>query len=66
MECKQKDNLAKCTCTYEPCSRKGMCCECISYHWSMQQLPGCLFPPEAEKTYDRSVRKFIEIYKDRV
>jgi hypothetical protein len=22
-------NLARCNCTYEPCSRKGICCECI-------------------------------------
>jgi hypothetical protein len=66
VECKQKENKAGCNCTYEPCSRKGVCCECIKYHWAMQQLPACVFPPEAERTYDRSVRKFIEVYKDRV
>ena len=66
MECKQKENMARCNCTYEPCSRKGICCECIKYHWSMQELPACVFPLEAERTYDRSIRKFIEVYKDRV
>lgn len=60
-----KENLARCTCTYEPCSRKGKCCECIQYHWGMGQLPGCLFPPEVEKTYDRSLRRFIECYSKR-
>jgi len=32
----------------------------------MKELPACLFPDDAERTYDRSIRKFIEIYKDRV
>jgi hypothetical protein len=59
MECKKETNLTKCTCTYEPCSRKGMCCECITYHWSHKELPGCLFPPEVERTYDRSLRRFL-------
>lgn len=36
-----------------------MCCECIRYHRAKNELPGCLFPKEAEKTYDRSVRKFV-------
>jgi hypothetical protein len=26
----------------------------------MKQLPGCFFSKEGEKTYDRSVRKFLE------
>jgi hypothetical protein len=65
MECSIEDNLARCTCSYEPCSRKGKCCECIQYHWRMRQLPGCLFPPEAERTYDRSLAHFIRIYSQR-
>lgn len=63
-ECKTKINLQNCNCTYEPCSRKGICCECLSYHWSMQELPACLFPDDVEHTYDRSLRRFIEIYKN--
>jgi len=58
-ECKEKENKQRCTCTYEPCSRKGMCCDCIEYHWKMGELPGCLFPPEVERTYDRSLARFI-------
>ena len=61
----QKRNLANCTCTYMACDRRGLCCECIVYHRSQGQLPGCLFPPEAERTYDRSIRKYIEVMQDR-
>lgn len=64
-ECNVSQNKANCTCTYEPCSRKGLCCECLQYHWGMGELPGCLFPPEVEKTYDRSVAKFIATYQER-
>ena len=55
-------NLAVCACTYEPCSRKGRCCECLAYHLKSRQLPACCFPPEVEKTYDRSFRRFVQLY----
>jgi len=42
--CTRDRNLENCTCTYEPCARKGMCCECIQYHWQSKELPACLFP----------------------
>jgi hypothetical protein len=58
-ECKKASNLSYCTCTYEPCSKKGLCCECIAYHNSRGELPGCVFPKDAERTYDRSVEAFI-------
>ncbi|MDI6840513.1 MAG: DUF6485 family protein [bacterium] len=61
-ECNVEYNKRRCSCTYEPCDKKGICCECISYHWNKRQLPGCLFPPEVERTYDRSIRRFIEAY----
>jgi hypothetical protein len=57
------ENLKSCTCSYPSCSRKGMCCECIKHHREKGELPGCLFPREAEKTYDRSVKKFWESMK---
>jgi hypothetical protein len=63
MECNQSANLKACTCTYEPCSRKGICCECIAYHKKNGQLPGCLFPEAVERTYDRSIKAFIAAYK---
>ena len=65
MECKVKSNKAKCKCTYEPCPRKGKCCECISYHLEMDELPACAFPPEIESTYDRSFTRFAEVVKGR-
>jgi hypothetical protein len=65
IECQIEVNRQSCTCTYEPCERKGKCCDCISHHRAKNELPGCLFPPEAERTYDRSFRKFIEIYGKR-
>ena len=65
MECNIYTNKKNCTCTYEPCSRKGICCECIKYHKKMKQLPGCLFPPMVEKTYDRSIEKFIQTYSQK-
>ena len=55
-------NLEMCTCTYD-CSKKGMCCECIASHRRRGEIPGCLFPPEVEKTFDRSVERFVECYR---
>jgi len=63
MECKKEENLKKCNCTWEGCSRKGICCECIEYHWKHKELPACLFPPDIEKTYDRSLSTFIRLYQ---
>lgn len=64
MECPSLDsNLSVCNCTYEPCSRKGRCCECVRYHVSKKQLPACAFSAAAERTYDRSFAKFVEDQK---
>jgi len=64
MECDSKKNLKGCTCSYEPCPRKGKCCECVTYHRGHGELPGCFFPAAAEKTYDRSFRKFVSCFKN--
>lgn len=58
--CHEKDNLSHCSCTYDPCSRKGRCCECIAYHRGRGELPGCLFPPKVEKSHDRSRISFCQ------
>lgn len=63
MECHIEKNLARCNCTYEPCDKKGKCCECIAYHWKSGELPACLFPPEVEKTYDRSIARFVSLHR---
>ncbi len=66
MDCANKEkNKDFCTCTYPGCPRHGICCECIQYHASSGELPGCLFPPEAEKTYDRSKEYYVSVYKPR-
>ena len=61
MDCKKETNLAKCNCTYEPCSRKGICCECVSYHLRSRELPACFFPKDAERTFDRSFEHFARL-----
>jgi len=60
MECKIEEIKKDCPCTYSGCERKGKCCECLSYHLANDELPACCFFKEAEKTYDRSISKFIE------
>ena len=62
VECKVEENKADCNCTY-PCEKKGMCCKCITYHRKRGELPACYFPPEAERTYDRSVEAFIRSHR---
>lgn len=61
MDCPNVDeNLTVCNCSYEPCSRKGRCCECVRYHVTKKELPACAFSEAAERTCDRSFSKFIE------
>ena len=60
-ECPRREiNLKDCNCTYEPCERKGVCCECVRYHRDQGQLPACYFSLEAERTYNRSISHFIK------
>ncbi len=60
MDCKNKEkNLAMCNCTYDPCSNKGTCCECLHYHRKMDQLPACFFNKGDEQSYDRSFTRFM-------
>jgi len=54
-----ESNTGFCNCTYEPCSRKGRCCECIRYHLRNRELPACAFSVQVERTYDRSLARFI-------
>jgi hypothetical protein len=61
MECKKATNKSRCNCTYEPCSRKGICCDCLAYHLANRELPGCCFPDDAERTWDRSFEHFARL-----
>ena len=64
MDCKKDRNLGFCTCTYEPCSRKSVCCDCLQYHLKKRLLPGCCFPKTAEATYDRSFAHFARLVQE--
>jgi hypothetical protein len=59
MDCTRTVNAEQCSCTYEPCPRKGICCQCVAYHREYGELPGCFFPPDVERTYDRSIHRFV-------
>jgi len=61
MDCQQEKNLAHCACTYDPCSRKGVCCECLTFHLRMRELQGCCFSAAAEATFDRSFEHFARL-----
>lgn len=63
-ECKVSENKKMCNCTYS-CGKKGICCECISYHRGRGELPACYFADDVEKTYDRTIENFIRIYQER-
>ena len=58
----EKANRVKCNCSYEPCARKGHCCECLRYHLAAGELPACAFPDDVERTYDRSFRRFCQVH----
>ncbi len=65
MECKQNVNIEYCTCTAD-CSNRGLCCQCVAHHRSLGQIPGCFFPKDAEKTYDRSVKYFVKVMSKQI
>jgi hypothetical protein len=58
----REENLKYCNCTWPSCPHKGMCCECVKSHRLRGELPGCFFPDDVEKTYDRSIERFIKIH----
>lgn len=64
-ECNIKLNKANCNCSYEPCSKKGMCCDCIRYHLGAGEFPACFFSDDIERTYDRSIENFIKVYQEK-
>ncbi|RJP87117.1 MAG: cytosolic protein [Desulfobacteraceae bacterium] len=65
MECKKEQNLKNCNCSYDPCARKGACCDCIRYHVKSRQLPACCFPKGAEATFDRSFEHFARLVQEK-
>ncbi len=65
IECKKEKNLELCNCTYEPCGRKGTCCDCLKFHLRMRELPACCFDKDAERAYDRSFEHFARLVTER-
>ena len=55
----------KCSCSYPGCPRHAKCCECLAYHLAQKELPGCCFPPNVERSYDRSFRCFSKTWQGR-
>ncbi|MQY62185.1 cytosolic protein [archaeon] len=55
-------NSKNCRCSYVSCGKRGKCCECIRYHLARKELPACAFPPDIEKTYDRSIERFVAFH----
>lgn len=64
MDCKKIENKIDCTCTATTCSNRGVCCDCIRYHKEQNEVPGCLFPHAAERSYDRSIANFVRCYTE--
>jgi len=64
MECKKTANDARCNCSWPGCSRHGMCCDCLAYHVKSRELPACVFPEDAERTYDRSYEHFVRLVEE--
>ncbi len=62
MECRREENKIGCTCTYTACANRGVCCICVREHREKGEIPGCFFPPGAERTYDRSIENFVKAY----
>ena len=64
-ECKKEQNLARCSCSYSSCAKQGMCCDCLQSHFQHGELPGCLFPEDVDRSYDRSIENFVGTYNKR-
>lgn len=63
-QCKKEVNLKNCNCSFS-CGKKGVCCDCISYHRSMGELPGCYFPADIERKGERSIEALYTIVQER-
>ncbi len=64
VECPRYEvNRSECICTWEPCGKKGNCCLCLASHLAGGEVAGCFFPPEVERTYDRSIRRFKQEFE---
>ena len=60
---KDCSNKRECSCSYSDCARHGKCCKCVAYHRRLNEVPGCYFPADIERTGERSIRKLTELNK---
>ncbi len=63
MSCNQEKLKESFPCTFN-CFRRGKCYECIDYHLSSNELPGCIFgkiSKQAEKTGNRTFENFAKL-----
>lgn len=60
MECRSTSSRDHCSCTYTACSKHGDCCQCVTFHRQRNEIPGCLFSVEGERSYDRSLAHFLK------
>lgn len=49
-----------CRCTYQGCSRRGNCCQCVAYHRDRNEAPACFFSNAGERTYNRSLQHLLQ------
>ncbi len=62
MGCDNQKCGDNCPCTYAGCERHGNCCQCVAYHRDRNEMVACYFTPEVEKTWDRSMARFLSQY----
>lgn len=60
MGCPSAQSKDHCSCTYTACDKRGNCCQCVVFHRKRGELPGCFFTPEGERSYDRSLKRFVK------
>ena len=59
MECKPTGAGCRCTYANKGCERRGNCCKCVAYHRERGQATACMFTPEGEMSYDRSLSNLM-------
>lgn len=59
MECLSTRDVSHCTCSCLACDKRGNCCQCVIYHRGKGEIPGCFFSPAGERSYDRSLDRFL-------
>ena len=64
MDCNKERNLSRCNCSYDPCKNKGICCDCLAKHLRSRELPGCVFPDDAERTWNRTFEHFAKLVNE--